>query len=229
MLRGLVRRLRQLPNVRRALAPVRALQRRDASLAEWVELAMSFPRSGRIRVSTSQRPAEFLSLVEEVSALRPARILEIGTYHGGTLLVWSQLASEQVVSCDIRVRDHMRLVFERFAPPGSGCAVRILEGDSHAAAFRESVERELGGPVDFLFIDGDHTEQGVRLDFEMYRSLVRPGGLIAFHDIAERQPIPENQVQHFWRKLKADAPPGTVQEFIDDPDQSGFGIGLLRT
>jgi predicted O-methyltransferase YrrM len=37
--------------------------------------------------------------------------------------------------------------------------------------------------LDFLFIDGDHTYEGVKQDFEMYTPLVRKGGLVAMHDI----------------------------------------------
>jgi predicted O-methyltransferase YrrM len=37
--------------------------------------------------------------------------------------------------------------------------------------------------VDFLFIDADHSYEGVKKDFEMYSPLVRKGGIIAFHDI----------------------------------------------
>ena len=79
--------------------------------------------------------------------------------------------------------------------------------------------------MDFLFIDGDHTEQGVAADYRDYHALVRPGGIIAFHDIAERQSLPTNQVQHFWRKLKSQH---TTEEFIDDPAQTGYGIGIVR-
>ena len=37
--------------------------------------------------------------------------------------------------------------------------------------------------VDFLFIDGDHSLEGVKLDDEQYGQLVRSGGIIAFHDV----------------------------------------------
>jgi predicted O-methyltransferase YrrM len=40
-----------------------------------------------------------------------------------------------------------------------------------------------GRKVDFLFIDADHSYEGVKKDFEMYSPLVRKGGIIAFHDI----------------------------------------------
>lgn len=48
---------------------------------------------------------------------------------------------------------------------------------------------------------------------------------MAFHDIVENQPLPTNQVQHFWKKLRADA---DTTEFVNDPEQCCFGIGVLR-
>ncbi len=102
----------------------------------------------------------------------------------------------------------------------------LLTGDSHAAEFKQRVARELNGQkVDFLFIDGDHTERGVARDYQDYREFVRPGGIIAFHDIIENQPLPGNQVYHFWKQVKASQ---NVEEFIDDPRQCGFGIGIIR-
>ena len=67
--------------------------------------------------------------------------------------------------------------------------------------------------------------EGVRADFESYAPLVRPGGIIAFHDIAPRQPFPENQVQHLWAELRTRF---TVEECVDHPEQMGYGIGIVR-
>jgi len=36
--------------------------------------------------------------------------------------------------------------------------------------------------IDLLFIDGDHSAEGVKRDYELYVSKVKPGGLILFHD-----------------------------------------------
>ena len=68
----------------------------------------------------------------------------------------------------------------------------------------------------------------------MYGPLVREGGLIALHDI-----VPDfltrygtqtssnvGQVPHFWSELKPAL--ADWQEFIEDPDQDGYGIGLIR-
>ena len=76
-----------------------------------------------------------------------------------------------------------------------------------------------------MFLDGDHTEAGVRADYNDYKEFVRSGGIIAFHDIVKEQAIETNQVYYFWRDLKESS---SIEEFIDDPDQCGYGIGILR-
>lgn len=45
--------------------------------------------------------------------------------------------------------------------------------------------------IDFLFIDGDHSELGVRLDIGAWVPHVRNGGIVAFHDYIP-PPIPAN-------------------------------------
>lgn len=196
------------------------------SLEETVDWAMRFGRYGYLTIHTLQKRSEIIALAKAVAALQPRRILEIGTARGGTLLIWSSLARERVISCDLVHRAAQRSLLEALPPPGSKCRVTLLTGDSHAAAFKQRVARELNGQqVDFLFIDGDHTEAGVAQDYADYKEFVRPGGIIAFHDIIESQPLPDNQVYHFWKKVKAGQ---NVEEFIDNPQQCGFGIGIIR-
>ncbi|MFN6069283.1 MAG: class I SAM-dependent methyltransferase, partial [Pseudanabaena sp.] len=61
-----------------------------------------------------------------------------------------------------------------------------------------------GDKIDFLFIDGDHTYEGVRQDYEMYSPLVQKGGYIAFHDIndTERHRQRNVHVAEFWNELE---------------------------
>jgi cephalosporin hydroxylase len=212
---------------RQVLRELAAFHGRRRSLEEVVDYSLVFPGKGCFRIRTKQIRAEILGLSRAVAEVEPKVILEIGTSSGGSLFIWANLASEKVVTSDImnlRIREPM---FHAFAPPGSQCVVEFLCGDSHAPPFRERVVEALGGkPVDFLFIDGDHTEAGVESDYRAYAPLVRPGGLVAFHDIVERQPLPTNQVQHFWKRLKAEQ--SDTEEFVADHDQVGYGIGLVR-
>ncbi len=55
--------------------------------------------------------------------------------------------------------------------------------DQWHVARSQDVGRAWPGPeVDFVFIDGDHSPEGCREDWDVWHPHVRPGGAIAFHD-----------------------------------------------
>jgi predicted O-methyltransferase YrrM len=187
---------------------------------------MTFGGSGFLTIHTVQKHSEILALAQEVAELKPRIILEIGTARAGTLLIWTGLASDRVLTCDLFHSPAQIPLLEALPPPDSDCQVSLLTGDSHTPEFKQRIASALGSEkVDFLFIDGDHTEAGVEQDYEDYKEFVRPGGLIAFHDIVAKQAIPTNQVYPFWERVKQSR---DYEEFIDDREQTGFGIGLLR-
>ena len=51
----------------------------------------------------------------------------------------------------------------------------------HSPAMAPLVYLKTGG-VDFAFIDADHAFEGCVNDIEAYRSIVKPGGILAGHD-----------------------------------------------
>jgi predicted O-methyltransferase YrrM len=79
--------------------------------------------------------------------------------------------------------------------------------------------------IDYLFIDGDHTYAGVKQDFEMYSPLVRRGGLVAFHDICVHTSQEQCEVDRFWREIRTQF---KSREFVQNPDQGKYGIGVLE-
>jgi cephalosporin hydroxylase len=209
-----------------AFRRLRQYHAQPRSLDETVDWAINFGRYGYCTIHTLQKRSEIIALAKAVAALKPKIVLEIGTARGGTLLIWSSLASEKVISCDLVHRSAQRSLLEALPPPGSTCKVTLLTGNSHDAAFKQRVAQALGGQkADFIFIDGDHTESGVTADYNDYKEFVRPGGIIAFHDIVESQPLETNQVYHLWKKVKTTA---VTEEFVNDPTQCGFGIGIVR-
>lgn len=225
-IRSFGRWLRIPINRRHAFRRIAEFHGKPRSLDEMAGWAMHFGTKGRFRVKTIQIRSEITALAERVAKLNPRTILEIGTSEGGTALLWANLATDRVITCDINSMGPRAELIERFPPPASACRVTLLTGDSHSAAFVKRVEAELGGQeVDFLFIDGDHREEGVAADYENYKHLVRKGGLIAFHDIAENQSEAGNEVQHFWKKIKGGL---NTEELIENRDQVGFGIGVVR-
>ena len=54
--------------------------------------------------------------------------------------------------------------------------VRLVKRMSYEAS------NQVAGPVDFMFIDGDHSLEGIRRDWETWAPRIRPGGIMALHD-----------------------------------------------
>jgi predicted O-methyltransferase YrrM len=96
-----------------------------------------------------------------------------------------------------------------------------INKDSHNPWALETI-KDLAGYLDFLFIDGDHSYEGVKKDWEMYSPLVRKGGLIAFHDIA---PNYDSGSRKFYNEIKDGF---EHVEFVEDAEQDIMGIGVLR-
>ncbi len=223
----LLRNIRRPFNRRSAFKRLAEYHAKDRSLEERIDWAMNFGGGGYFRIKTLQIPSEITALAKAAEELKPKIILEIGTARGGTLLIWSSLASKKVISCDMQDMSIQGELLRALPPKDSNCDVVLLSGNSHSADFRQQVEAELNGEqVDLLFIDGDHTEKGVEADYRDYHHLVRPGGIIAFHDIVENQPLDINQVYYFWQRLKEEGV--ETEEFVNDPAQCGFGIGIVR-
>jgi predicted O-methyltransferase YrrM len=52
----------------------------------------------------------------------------------------------------------------------------------HIARSQDAGRRWRGPAVDLVFVDGDHSTQGCREDWDVWHGHVRPGGTVAFHD-----------------------------------------------
>lgn len=224
--RDISRKLRAPFNRKSALNKLKNFHSQKRSVENIVDNAIDFKTKGLYRIDSVQKREEILALTQAVKSISPKTILEIGTCNGGTFFIWANLASELVITCDInksKIRDEL---YHSFPPPDSNCKVIPLAGNSHDREFLETVKNLLNGKqIDFLFIDGDHTKEGVKSDYEMYSPLVRSGGIIAFHDILEKQPIPGNQVFYFWDEIKKST---NTEEFVKDYAQTGFGIGIIH-
>lgn len=220
-------RLLRLPfNRYVALKKIKNLHREPYKLENIVKKAIDFKTTGFFKIKSVQKESEIQLLALAVSKLKPKNILEIGTCDAGTLFIWANMASQKVITCDIHGNNRRTKFYKSFSPENLDCTVKTMIGNSHEADFKERIKVELDGEnVDFLFIDGDHTEKGVEQDFNDYKEFVRPGGIIAFHDILEKQPTPANQVYYLWKRLKNNH---NVEEFVDDPEQCGYGIGIIH-
>jgi len=184
-------------------------------------------------ISPSQNRSEILQLVTLLQQRKPRVVVEIGTANGGTLCLWCAVADPQavIVSIDLPGGIHgggyprwKSLVYRRFAQPKQ--VLHLLRVDSHLPATRDRLKAALPPEgIDFLFIDGDHTYEGVKADFEMYSPLVRCGGLVAFHDICTHPPEAKCDVDKFWREIRTKF---KAWEYVENPIQGFYGIGVLQ-
>jgi predicted O-methyltransferase YrrM len=191
----------------------------------------SFHAAGGL-IYPGQIRSEYIRLATLVQERKPRVIVEIGTANGGTLVAWCALAHPRavVVSIDLPGGIHgggyaywRSLIYHRFAQ--SGQSLHLLRADSHLPSTREQLKRILPTEgIDFLFIDGDHTYDGVKADFEMYSPLVRPGGLVALHDICKHPPEMDCHVDKLWQEIQQKY---KTSEIIENVDQGGFGIGVV--
>jgi hypothetical protein len=180
-----------------------------------------------------QVPSEIRRALEEVEKERPHRILEIGTALGGTLFLLSRAADEDAILISLDLPGGKwgggysrwkTFVFRRFSLARQ--VLYFVRDDSQNLRCCDRVKTLLDGSLlDVLFIDGDHSYEGVKRDFTLYRDLVRSGGLILFHDIAHHRPERRCEVDCFWREVKDRYP---SLEIIENPNQGWAGIGVLR-
>lgn len=223
-----------------ALAPVATstLRRRAARVNGDVEAALDlvfgFDLAG-IRIAPMQERSEIRSLLELVRDARPRVVLEIGTARGGTLFLWSRVAAPDALLVSVDLPDGefgggypawRAPLYRAFAHDAQ--RLELLRADSHSEETRDRVRDLVGGDgVDFLFIDGDHTYDGVKRDFELYAPLVRAGGLVALHDIVPQGSSDEflvGEVPQFWAELRATH---ETRELVADWAQGRFGIGVV--
>ena len=57
---------------------------------------------------------------------------------------------------------------------------RFIKETSERAYYDFFVREDI--KIDLLFIDGDHSYEGVKKDFELYSKLLSPSGIISIHD-----------------------------------------------
>lgn len=174
------------------------------------------------RIFAQQNDESITKLLERVDNINPSTVMEIGTYEGGTAYLWSRYfhSTDTIICCDIYFRGRRKLYefFGEFSDKDLIC----IKGKSQNDRVRKKVDDITPNDgIDFLFIDGDHSYEGVKSDFELYEPLVSEGGggYIGFHDIYnENEGVPQ-----FWNELKEDYDCSEIGSGGDTPE-----IGLVK-
>jgi hypothetical protein len=158
-------------------------------------------------------------------------IVEVGTARGGTFYAWCKLAQPDALLVSIDLPggpfggEHAVAALPTLRSYGApGQQLHFLRADSHAEATVAALAELLQGrTIDFLLIDGDHTYEGVKRDFELYAPFVGGRCPIAFHDILPHPVAQGCEVDRFWNEIK---PAYRHVELVDPGAQYG-GVGIL--
>jgi predicted O-methyltransferase YrrM len=216
-------------------AATRRLQReakRERELDESLDFAFRFS-VGAVAIAPAQVPEEIEAFLRLLQEEPPRNLLEIGTARGGTLFLLSRVAAAHARLASIDLPggefgggyDSVWLPLLR-ALPRKGQTLKLMRANSHDSRTYDETRRWFASEtLDCLLIDGDHRFEGVHRDFVMYGPLVRPGGLLAIHDIV---PGPEERVggvPAFWNHIKNVY---HVRELVHDWGQGGWGIGVVE-
>lgn len=161
-----------------------------------------------------------------VESIRPRAVVELGAYNGLSFFTFCQSMQEHNIE-------------------GMAYAVDTWRGDDHTGAydtgiiddvraharehyrgftyllqmyFNEALDKFDDDSIDLLHIDGLHTYDAVREDFENWYGKVRPGGIILFHDIEAR--LADYGVWKYWSELE--------QQHETFHFKHGFGLGVVR-
>jgi hypothetical protein len=175
-----------------------------------------------------QNEKEFAQLMSCFRKLTPrSHVLEIGSLHGETLSFLIQDTERGGVVMSI----------DQLVPPADARYEKQKLGHEftwHQWAKQNEVTfccfdrnsreqilvdlmRAVMPEIDFLFIDGGHDYATCKADWDNYGTMVREGGMVAFHDLGREWP----DVRRVWEQARV----GKVsQEFVESPDQYGIGV-----
>jgi Methyltransferase domain len=143
-----------------------------------------------------------------VAALRPSKIVELGTEYGESYFTFCQAVVECGIACQSFAVDTWR------GDPHTGAYGESVFGEvfkhnqkhyqSFSTLLRTSFDNALqyfpDESIDLLHIDGLHTYEAVLHDFQAWFPKVSPGGIILIHDTQVRQS--DFGVWRLWEELR---------------------------
>ncbi len=144
--------------------------------------------------------------------VKPKRVVELGTHYGASFFAMCQAVKDDSFGTEMHAVDswegdaHARAGYEKKDEVFNVFKKEVKASYSkidvklHRKFFDEALKEFDSSSIDILHIDGLHTYEAVKHDFESWLPKVREDGLILFHDIHEKKD--DFGVYKLWNELK---------------------------
>ena len=145
-----------------------------------------------------------------VANTKPKVIVELGTYKGSSLLAFAQAVKDLNLQTELHAIDtwegdihsgfYKNDIYELFMEVKNKY-YKDLSIIPHKMLFNDAVKKFKDNSIDILHIDGLHTYEAVKHDFETWLPKVNKNtGIIMFHDVCETKD--DFGVYKLWDELK---------------------------
>ena len=166
-----------------------------------------------------------------VANVRPACIVELGSYYGCSSFAFLQAVKDFGLSSafwavdtwegdSFTESDYREDICGQYRQIQDACFAG-QKAHMLRMTFDEAAARFADASIDLLHIDGSHRYEDVRHDYASWKDKVKPDGAVFFHDIGEDLLFGEPMGSHrFWQELKGREPLTVEFPF-------SFGLGIL--
>lgn len=161
-----------------------------------------------------------------IDSLRPSLLVELGVQYGDSYFGFCQAIKETGTGCTCYAIDTWH--GDRHAGFYDDEVFREVQSynDQHyksfsylmRASFDDAISHFSSESIDLLHIDGFHTYDAAKHDFENWLSKVRPGGIVLMHDVLARRA--DYGVWRLWEEI--------VAHFHTFTFHHSHGLGVVR-
>lgn len=152
-----------------------------------------FLKARYIKLSHAFKVSSHLTALERVWLYKlsgsACQIAEIGSYVGASACCFgaglTKKENKNIICIDTWNNDAMtegsRDTWAEFQENIANFSTHVIPVRGFSSEVVGQV-RSVTNVLDLLFIDGDHSYDGVKADWEAYKTFLRPGSIIVFHD-----------------------------------------------
>ena len=154
-------------------------------------------------VSTFHHHYHIIFDIAETFGDKKINYVEIGAYAGGSSCLMLQRTNTSVISIDLGEPVPKVVVLENVINyKNNNNYYKYIQGNSQILetknqaidALNNSKKLGYSDKIDILFIDGDHSLNGVIADYNLYKDLVNIGGYIVFDDYYDNVHSPDVKI-----------------------------------